>query len=192
MQVRDLLVQLWRAQRGLLVFLAVLVLANLGGYLLLQQSLAPHVVAAESRYIQRQAEVRQLLRNKGGLTNSPEQQFILASQDLAEFDLSIPVYAEFTGLIDELVELSTRAGLKITQVNYKPEQDRETRFLRYALTFDVNGKYEQLKTFIHALEQSPRLLIIRGIGLQSSEEGNVILRLSIETFFRPEGSTDES
>ncbi|PLX82234.1 MAG: hypothetical protein C0614_06165 [Desulfuromonas sp.] len=187
MQLRDLLTQLWRANRPMLAFLMVLLLANILLYLLLEQSLLPKVETSESRFIKRQTEVRQLLHNQGG-GDSPEQQYILASQDLSEFRQAVPGYVEFTGLIEELMELSSLAGLEISQIAYKPEQAGESGLLRYALTFNVGGRYEQLKRFIHAMEQSPRLLIISGIGLQSSDEGGVSLRLSLETYFRVEAN----
>lgn len=192
MQGRQLLQQLWQSQRSLLVLLTLLILANLTLFLTVERLLVPDVTELESRYIRRQAEVRQLLRHQLGRADSPEQQFVLASQDLDEFYRSIPVYADFTGLISELVNLSAQAGLDITQINYQPERDLQGALLRYDLAFNVSGRYEQLKKFIHTLEQSDRLLIIRSIGLQSSNEGGVNLRLSLETYFRTEAVAHES
>lgn len=181
----ELLAQLWRAHRAQLIALGVLLLANVVLYLWLSQSLAPTVSAVEDRYIKRQAEVRQILRNKGDLANSPEQRFVLASQDISEFREEIPEYQEFTELIEELLVLSNRAGLNITQVNYKPKTVEETRLLRYNFSFSVNGTYKQVKQFVHLLEQSRRLLVITQIGWQGTEGGNVGLRLNMETYFRP-------
>ncbi|MDT8440999.1 MAG: type 4a pilus biogenesis protein PilO [Desulfuromonadales bacterium] len=191
MPVRQLLLHLWQAHKTMLVLLGMLLLANLGLYLALERLLVPELSELESQYIRRQAEVRQLLRHQTGQAESPQQQYLLASQDLDTFYRSIPRYTAFTALVDELVTLSGRAGLEITQINYQPERDRQGELLRYDLAFNVSGRYEQLKKFIHALEQSGRLLVIRSIGLQGSDEGSVNLRLSLETYFRPEAPPHE-
>jgi len=96
----------------------------------------------------------------------------------------VPDYQEFTGLIDELLVLSSRARLNITQISYRSEMLKEAPLLQYSLDFTVTGDYEQLKKFIFALEQSVRLITIKQISLQSAEETGVNLRLGLETFFR--------
>jgi type IV pilus assembly protein PilO len=186
MQIRELIIQLWRAQRVMLIVIAALIVINLGLYLSLEQLLVPKVAAMENWSIQRQKEVRQLQRNKGGLANTPEQLFVLASQDLAEFRKAVPLYLDFTALIEELLVLSSRAGLNITQISYDPEQVKGDNLLRYKLVFNVSGNYDQIKKFIYSLEQSTRLLVINDISLQSVEGGAVNLRLNMETFFRQE------
>lgn len=178
--------QLWGACRGLLLLLGGLLLANLALYVVLEQQVVPRIVEQEHLFLQRQAEVRQLLHTQGEGVKTPEQGFVLARKDLETFRELIPEYRDFTGLVEELLVLASRARLDITQINYQPEERPKNGLLRYDLDFNVLGDYEQLKKFIHSLEQSTRLMAIRQVGLQGTDGMGVNLRLRLETYFRPE------
>ncbi len=186
MRASEVFAQICKAHRGMLIVVALLMAANLLIFLTLEQMLLPKLTAQEHSYLQRQSEVRQLLRNKGGLDHTPEQLYLSARKDLAEFREMMPAYQDFTSLVEELLVLSSRSGLNITQVNYQPGKTLENDLLRYGLSFAVSGRYAQIKKFIHALEQSQRILVISQIRLQSTEGGEVNLRLNLETFFRKE------
>ncbi len=185
----EMISQLWFSCRGLILLLGTLLLANLLLYVVLDQLVVPRVISQERNYLQRQAEVRQLLHAQGSGVQTPEQEFVLARQDLAKFHNEIPEYHEFTGLVEELMVLAGRARLNITQISYQPEELPKNRLLRYDLGFNVSGDYEQVKKFIHSLEQSARLMSIRQIGLQGTAGDGVNLRLLLETYFRPAGET---
>jgi Tfp pilus assembly protein PilO len=179
--------QLWAGHRRSLLLLLVLLVLNLLLLTALQQWWGPRLDEREARFRKRQAEVRALLKGQGEIARSPAQLFALGSQDLSRFRQAIPPYAEFSGLIEELLVLSSRARLEIDQISYRSEMLKDTPLLQYRLDFNVSGRYEQLKRFIHALEQSRRLLVIRQISLQESDAEGVSLRLSIESYFRPGG-----
>ncbi len=185
MRWRELLEQFWKSQRGLLILLGVLLVLNLLIFAALEQLIVPKVAEQESRFLQRQAEVRQMMRNQGSAAITPEQLYVLASQDTSKFQEAVPEYQEFTGLIEELLVLSNRARLNITQISYSSEELKQSPLLKFSLNFNVAGDYEQVKKFIHSLEQSVRLITIKQISLQSSDNDGVNLRLSLETFFRP-------
>lgn len=184
MHLKDMAEQLWKTQRVLLILLGILLALNLLIFSLLEQWLMPRVAEQESRFLQRQAEVRQVLHNQANAATTPEQLYLLASQDVAKFQQTVPDYQEFTGLIEELLVLSNRARLNITRISYSSEDSEISPLLRISLNFNVVGDYEQIKKFIHSLEQSVRLITIRQISLQSADEDGVNLRLSLETFFR--------
>jgi type IV pilus assembly protein PilO len=183
MRCKELAEQLWKSQRGTLQLLAVLLLMNLLAYVAIEQYFVPRVAEQESYFLQRQAEVRSILHNQGG-ASTPEQLFVLASQDFSKFQQAVPDYQEFTGLIEELLVLASQARLNITQISYSSEELREAPLLKFSLSFNVTGEYEQLKKFIFSLEQSTRLLTIKQISLQSADATGVNLRLNLETFFQ--------
>jgi type IV pilus assembly protein PilO len=185
MRLKEMLEQLWKSYRGSLILLGVLLVLNLLLFTALQQFIAPRVAEQESRFLQEQAEVRQLLHKQGATAKSPEQLYVLATQDLAKFQQAVPDYQEFTALIEELLVLSSRANLNITQISYRSEELPENLLLKFDLNFNVAGDYKQIKKFIHSLEQSVRLIAIKQISLQSADNDGVSLRLSLETFFRP-------
>ena len=187
MRWKELTEQLWKSQRALLLLLGALLVFNLLLFLALELFLEPRVAEQKSHFLKRQAEVRQLLRNRGGAANSPEQAYFMAARDLEEFYQAIPDYQEFTGLIEELLVLSNSARLEITRIGYNSTQLKEGGLLRFELNFNVSGEYEQVKRFIHSLEQSSRLLAIKQIGLQGADDKAVSLRLNLETYFRSGG-----
>lgn len=187
MRVADIVGQIWKSHHKALVALAVLLVFNLFLFVVVGQWLVPQVIEKETLYLQKQTEMRSLLHSQGGSTKSPEQLYILASQDLSKFSQSVPDYIEFTGLIEELLVLSNRANLNIAQISYSSEELEESSLLKFGLSFNVAGKYEQVKKFIHSLEQSTRLLAIKQVSLQSTDEKGVNLLLKLETYFRPGG-----
>lgn len=179
----DFLRQLWSGHRILVGIVALLLLANLVLGLVLQQYLAPTVSEREQLLLQRQTE----LRSGSATGDSPAQLFARGETDLAAFRAKIPTHQEFTGLIVELQKLADEAGLDLAQISYKNDREKDGGLLRYTLTFTVDGSYRDIKQFVHSLEQSPRLIILReidlqGVGLES--ETDVRLQLSLETFFR--------
>lgn len=174
--------ELWSGHRLLMTVVGVLLLGNLLVMGVLQQYLVPRVNSREERLIRVQAEVR------GGQTtaDSPEQLFARGEQDLALFREKIPPYRDFTGLLGDLQEIAGASGLEIDRIAYKYDQDKALRQLRYSLAFAVTGSYRDVKLFIHAIEQSPRLLSIQQIGLQEVRQADlpqVRLQLNLETYF---------
>jgi type IV pilus assembly protein PilO len=184
MRYREMLEQLWKVHRSALLFLAVLVVLNLSLFVALEKLVVPRVAEQEGLFLKQQAEIRKLLHNKGGEARNPEQLYVLASQDISRFQQAVPEYQEFTGLIEELLVLSSQAGLNITQIGYSSTELKESPLLKFSLNFNVSGSYGQVKKFIHSLEQSVRLITIKQISLQGSDDKGVSLRLSLETFFR--------
>lgn len=192
MQLKVLAEQLWSYQRSLLIFLAVLVVANILLFITLEKYISPRVAEQETSFLQRQSEIRQLVRKQSSTATTPEQLYLLASQDVAKFQQAVPEYKEFTGLIEELLILSNRASLSIAQIGYSSAEMKKSPFLKFSLNFNVAGDYEQIKEFIHSLEQSTRLITIKQISLQGANDDGVNLRLSLETFFRPGDVDHES
>jgi len=178
-----LLRQLWAGHRWPLMAVGLLVLGNIVLVPALRFSLVPAVNQREEMLIRRQAQ----LRDDGTGGSSPVQQFVQGEKDLAAFRERIPPHREFTGLLLELQELADHAGLDLARISYRHEQDSDNQLLRYQLSFTLAGSYRDVKQFVHALEQSPRLFILQQVGLQGVEqEGwtDVRLQLDLETFFR--------
>jgi hypothetical protein len=183
MSPAEFLRQLWSGYRLLICIVGLLLLANLLSGLVLQQYLVPTVSEREQQLLQSQAE----LRGGGAGGDSPALLFAQGEKDLAVFLEKIPPHQEFTGLIVELENLADEAGLELTQVSYKNDREKDSNLLRYTLAFTVEGNYRNIKQFVHSLEQSARLIILREIGLQGvglESENEVRLQLSLETFFR--------
>lgn len=181
--------ELWQGQRRWLLVVGLLLVINLSFYVVLQQFLVPKVIEREQRFFQRQDQARQLLRESGGLADTPEQHYVKSRQDIARFQSIVPPYDDFTGLIDELLVLAYRSNLNIRQITYDTEELQSVSLRQYDLAFTVNGSFANLKQFIHALEQSPRIMAIRQIALNTSDQASgqdVSLRLNLQTLFQLE------
>lgn len=74
-------------------------------------------------------------------------------------------------------------------MSYQPELDPETGFLLYGLSFSVDGRYAEIKKFIHLLENSSRIILIDNISLsdKSGKSGHpekVSLQIKLRSYFR--------
>jgi type IV pilus assembly protein PilO len=182
MRAYDVIGQVWRYHHKALKALAVLLVLNVCLFVAINQWLVPQVLDKERTFLQKQAEQRSRLHSQGG-GKSTQQRYVLASQDLSKFKQSIPAYEEFTGLIEELLVLSNQARLNITQIGYVSEDVEKSSLLKFKLSFNVAGNYDQVKKFIHSLEQSVRLLAITRVSLKGTDEKEVRLQLNLETYF---------
>ena len=81
MRLQEMVEHLWKSQRGLLILLGTLLVLSLLSFAVFEQWLVPQVAEQESRFLQRQTEVRQLMREQGRTAITPEQLYVLASQD---------------------------------------------------------------------------------------------------------------
>jgi type IV pilus assembly protein PilO len=179
-------VAIWKMNRALPAFCAALLLVNLGIFLWITYRLSPEVGALERTYIDSRTQAR--LAHQGS-TLSPQERWHQAEGDLRSFRQAIPPEADFTALIGELFEIATDAGLGLDRVSYQPKAVG-TDLLRYELGFSIRGDYRQVKTFIHELEQSPRIIAIEGISLagQEADQNAVSLGIRISTYFTSDPS----
>lgn len=182
------LLAIWRTSRVLPVLVVILLVGNLGVYAWTVYRLTPELTALRRTY----SELRSAgLRSQQGLSPSLEESFQRAEQDLLTFRRAIPPAAEFTGLIGELFAMANSAGLTLDRVGYDPKMLEDRGLLRYDLVFSVRGDYRQIKTFIHALEQSARIIAIEGLSLagqESAERGAVNLSIRLSTYFASDRS----
>ena len=188
MSGNSLLRAAWRMNKTVPVLLLLLLLIDLGAWAGLRFRLEPRVQALEQSYLQRQEEVRRL-QKEGRAPRQEEDGLILAEQDLATFRQAIPHRAELSGLLGELFTLADEAGLRIDQVGYDPQALEGRPFLRYSLGFSVSGSYLQVKRFVHALEESPRLIALESLTLSGTDDpdaGDVTLNIKLSTLFRTE------
>jgi type IV pilus assembly protein PilO len=173
----------WRVNRKIPLLLLGLLLANVLIYYVPLRMIANQADSIQSDYIRMQAQQRSQSSESGTLT--PAETYVRSVEDMQRFRNEIPDQTELSGLVDELFRIAEKSGLKITSVKYDPQRDADQNLLHYDLGFEVDGTYAQVKKMVHAVEQSPRLLAIDKLSLNSSKsDGNVRLRLKLTTFFR--------
>lgn len=187
----SLLVAAWRFNRRYPLTILGLLLLNLVVYVLMVYLVTPWLGELERRFIEQQAQVRQTQKGLAALA-TPQSLFRQGQADLQSFRQEVPLRREFPALMSDLYLLAQKAGLDIERITYDPKIVTEAALLRYSLVFSVAGEYGQVKTFVHSLEQSSRLIAIEEIALSSGEndqgDRSVLLRLRLSTYFKADPS----
>lgn len=186
-QKYPLLSAIWEQNRIKVILILVLLLLAAGAYIGQRWFIDPYLQNLSTEQFRLQQHVRQRqveFANSGVPVSTAEQ----IEKNLRQFNTLIPRKIDFSAFLGELFGWATQAGLAIHQVNYQPELDDETGFLRYGMNFSVEGDYSQVKNFIHLLEGAERILIVEKISLSDSsskkDQNGVSLRIDMTTYFQ--------
>lgn len=181
-----LLKELWLQLHQWIYLISVMILVSASLYAYKQHVIFPKVELLQ----QQKNEIKQKLtiqatqaRNGEASVSSVEQM----QHDLIQFAQSIPNKQQFSEFIGELFQLSEQSKLVLDRVKYQDKLDDKSGYLHYGVEFSVQGRYEQLKMFIHLLENSPRIFIVDQITLsdkRSKENRSMVnLRIKLTTLF---------
>lgn len=110
-------------------------------------------------------------------------------EDIAKFRETIYPKSQFARFIGELYEMTTKNGLELAAITYKPALVKEENLLKYSLTLSVSGTYPQLKRFIYDLGAgNSNLLVVDSVAIAASGAAaeSVQLQLSITSWFTTE------
>ncbi len=176
---------IWQQNRILPVLIGVLLVLNLAAFSLAEFYLVPRVSSLEQRLLDRQGQLRRQQQGRDPDTTL-RTAYRQGREELERFQQAIPEKARFTLLIEDLFAMAHAAGLDIRQIDYSPKVIESNLLLSYTLVFSVGGSYEQIKKFVFALENSPRVIALDELSLSHAEaEGqSVTMRLRFTTFFR--------
>jgi Tfp pilus assembly protein PilO len=89
-----------------------------------------------------------------------------------------------------LAQLARQSNLRLTQVNYEPDEKRKGSLARLNIRMDLAGTYPAMRTFIHQLETSPEFVVIDNIELSEEAEGDSQLKVKVNlsTYYRNQTS----
>jgi Tfp pilus assembly protein PilO len=180
---------LWRARAGLLVGLGAVSTILLG-------VIVYYSVLYDARIVALQEERARLEKRrdaaKEGLERVRETEARLAARtrDVVRF------YSETLGprkerlpvIIEDIYALTSKAGMRPDQIGYAEE--KVPAGVRLALTFQIEGRYPELKKLIGAMEKNERLLILDSLSVTSNEADPDLLQvgLTVYHYFRSEES----
>jgi Tfp pilus assembly protein PilO len=184
-RLQQYLAALWQFNRLIPVLLTVLLLVDVLVYAWIGYRVEPVLEERERTYIELQARARKA-RQVEASTLDPQQAFRQGQVDLKKFLERVPERKELSSLVGEIFTFARQSGLAIKAINYAPEKVKGQSLLEYALSFTVAGEYDQLKEFIHLVEQSGRLVAIDQLNLDTGtrDEGSVRLSIQMSTYFR--------
>lgn len=182
-----LLETIWEQSRSWLYVMGTLVLLSVVVLIYQTHVLAPETEQLQRRQssLQKQVRAREAKLNESGVPVSTVE---LMEENLEQFSRLIPPKQKFSDFIGELFHWAEQAQLEIRQISYQPKIDKETEYLNYGLSFSLQGTYEQLKKFMHLLENSKRVLIVDKIGLtgkrNKDSSTSVNLQINLTTLFQ--------
>jgi len=175
---------LWLENRGKLLVLSALILLCALFYAWRIFLLDPDLATAKNNLSRLETELRQQQQR---ITDGGGADVASLAVELQNFYAQIPPPEGLGEFIGQLYELATSAGIDIAQVNYAIKNLEDLPLFAYQLSFAVSGDYQQLKKFIHLLENSASLIIVDQITLDSAGQknaGSVRLQIQVQTFFR--------
>ena len=88
-----------------------------------------------------------------------------------------------TAVVREVRELASRAGLEPQSVSYPEEELEEYGLVRRSTVFSVDGRYADLRTFLHLLELTPSFVTIEQIRVAERPGGTLGISLRLSTIF---------
>lgn len=89
-----------------------------------------------------------------------------------------------TGVIAEIKQLASTAGLEPTTISYASTPIEEQGVVRRSLSFSVSGKYLDLRRLVNLLELSSSFVTLDRIGLsEDSGKGNLRIQLELSALF---------
>jgi len=68
---------------------------------------------------------------------------------------------------------------------YEPVEERGSTLTKLKVNVELTGTYNNMRSFIHAIESAPQFVVIENISLaEGSNEGSLRLALDLSTYFR--------
>lgn len=180
-----------REQRRVVVPLAIAAIVNIAAYLMAVVPLSTRVAAADART--RAAEAARLTAQRDfDSARAAADARTLAQKELNAFyrDILPPDLAGARRLTyRKLVALARESNLKFQRRVNEPGKERNSALGKLTITMVLEGQYEDVKDFIHALETSPEFMVIESVALAESLEpgGTLVLTIGVVTYFHAEG-----
>jgi len=168
--------------------LAVLLLANLVGYLAAIRPLARRVAAADARAAAAAAELAAARREENQARRTVEGK-ARAEQDLERFYREVlpPDHTSARRLAHpRLAELAQAHGLRVTHRRFAVERERGNRLERLEAEMALEGAYDDMRDLIDEIETTSEFVVITGIELAQRQGANDPLQLTLRlaTYYR--------
>ncbi len=87
-----------------------------------------------------------------------------------------------------LTQLAEQHNLEQSRRSTDPKQERESSLARLQISMTLRGNYEDIRRFIHQVENGTDFIVIDSIALQQGEEAGapLTLALSLSTYYHAE------
>jgi type IV pilus assembly protein PilO len=175
--------QILRARPKSFIFIAALVLANVGLYVYVSAYQVPRLAALQSAWFEKRRSVdRSSLKNAAAIYRQ-------GTADLTTWRSRIAPKKDFARVVGDIFETAASNSLKVGGVTYKPFPIKDENLLAYSIGFNVSGKYAAAKSFLADMMRFRDIMTIDNVSLNSSSgvEESVDLKVQLTVYFRTEG-----
>jgi Tfp pilus assembly protein PilO len=115
--------------------------------------------------------------------------------DLTKFrdDVLSSKVARMTVVMKSLRDLARTFRMDPENIQYQMKEMPDSGLMTLGVSFPLHGSYEDLRQFLHHIEESEHFLLIDGVGLRGTQEGGAQLDLNIRlsTYFAAERVPEE-
>jgi len=160
-----------RKLRALVLFAAALCAANLLCYALVLAPATARLGRSEMKYAE--------LRKRQAVAFLFRQQ----QQDFAGIKAGIPTQKDMPLLVKELAQAARQLNLKVGPINYDIPRADTSELAMLTFSFSAEGRYPEVKRFIHELEASSRFIGIKELKLDA-DKGAVKLQVKLVTYIK--------
>ena len=173
--------------RRAVVLIAAAFLLNVMLYLLVVRPWNQSVATIEQRTLAaeqaRSAAQAEFSRANGTLTGKAR-----ATKELDTF-YSMVLAQDLSGArrltYGRVQRLAQEFNLAYQGSRYEPVEERGSTLTKLKVNVELTGTYNNMRSFIHAIESAPQFVVIENISLaEGSNEGSLRLALDLSTYFR--------
>jgi Tfp pilus assembly protein PilO len=85
-----------------------------------------------------------------------------------------------------LPQLARQSGLRYEQSQYETVEERGSTLEALRISMILSGSYNEMRTFIHALENAPEFVVIDNVALAEDDPsvGSLVVTLRLSSYFR--------
>lgn len=112
-----------------------------------------------------------------------------AAADLATFFRELPERKDFSTVVTRLEALAKQHHLTIPSVTYDAEDLEQNGLMKIAISFQVRGKYEEIRRFLYDLERLKGFFTVDHIALATagSDENLMALQMKMASYLKTSG-----
>jgi Tfp pilus assembly protein PilO len=104
-------------------------------------------------------------------------------KDLAGLMAGIPAQKDMPLLVKDLVQTARRLNLSVSSIQYDMPKGRGEALALLSFSFPAEGRYTDVKRFIHEVETSDRLVGIQDVSFDG-DGGRVKIRMKLVTYVK--------
>lgn len=149
-------------------------------------------LATLDRMQSKETELRQSFEQKYRLAaNLPRYREQLSQMKVQFNDMvdMLPTESEMPGLIDDVTFLATDADLKISRLEWQPEQSKEF-YTELPIEMSIAGGYHEFGEFSAGVAKLPRIVSFHDFVMSKTEDGITVSLLAKTYRFSEQEETD--